>query len=45
MITIDGKEYKKDMMSDEQVKLFGIISNLSNEKNAHLNQAEQKGGL
>ena len=42
MITIDGKEYKKDMMSDEQVKLFGIISNLSNEKNAHLNQAEQK---
>ena len=30
------------MMSDEQVKLFGIISNLSNEKNAHLNQAEQK---
>ena len=42
MITIDGKEYKKDMMSDEQVNLFGIISNLSNEKNAHLNQAEQK---
>ena len=42
MITIDGKEYKKDMMSDEQVKLFGIITNLSNEKNAHLNQAEQK---
>ena len=42
MITIDGKEYKKDMMSDEQVKLFGIISNLSNEKNAHLYQAEQK---
>ena len=32
MITIDGKEYKKDMMSDEQIKLFGIISNLSNKK-------------
>ncbi len=42
MITIDGKEYKKEKMSDEQVKLFGIISNLSNEKNSHLNQAEQK---
>jgi len=42
MITIDGKEYKKEKMSDEQVKLFGIISNLSKEKNAYLNQAEQK---
>ena len=42
MITIDGQEYKKEKMSDEQVKLFGIISNLSNEKNAYLNQAEQK---
>jgi len=42
MITIDGKEYAKEKMSDDQVKLFGIISNLSAEKNAHINQAEQK---
>ena len=42
MITIDGQEYKKEKMSNDQVKLFGIISNLSNEKNAHLYQAEQK---
>ena len=37
MITIDGKEYTKEKMSDDQVKLFGIISNLSAEKNAHIN--------
>ena len=42
MITIDGKEYTKEKMSDDQLKLFGIISNLSAEKNAHINQAEQK---
>jgi len=42
MITIDGTEYTKEKMSDEQIKLFGIISNLSNEKNAHIYQAEQK---
>jgi hypothetical protein len=42
MITIDGKEYTKEKMSDDQVKLFGIISNLSAEKNVHINQAEQK---
>lgn len=42
MITIDGKEYTKEKMSDDQVKLFGIISNLSAEKQAHINQAEQK---
>jgi len=42
MITIDGKEYTKEKMSDDKLKLFGIISNLSAEKNAHINQAEQK---
>jgi hypothetical protein len=42
MITIDGKEYTKEKMSDNQIKLFGIISNLSAEKQAHINQAEQK---
>jgi hypothetical protein len=42
MITIDGKEYTKEKMSDDQLKLFGIISDLSAEKQAHINQAEQK---
>jgi len=41
MITIDGKEYKKEKMSDEQVKLFGIISNLNQTKQTHLLEAEQ----
>ncbi len=40
-ITIDGKEYKKEKMSDEQVKLFGIISNLNQTKETHLLEAEQ----
>jgi len=42
MITIDGKEYAREKMSDEQLQLFGIISNLSNEKQEHLRKAEQK---
>jgi len=42
MITIDGKEYVKEKMSDEQTQLFGIISNLSNEKQEHTRKAEQK---
>ena len=42
MITIDGKEYAREKMSNEQLQLFGIISNLSAEKNVHINQAEQK---
>jgi len=41
MITIDGKEYKKEKMSDEQVKLFGIISNLNQTKETHLLEAKQ----
>tara|TARA_R110001583_G_scaffold56713_1_gene170890 strand:+ start:191 stop:382 length:192 start_codon:yes stop_codon:yes gene_type:complete len=42
MITIDGKEYAREKMSDEQLQLFGIISNLSNDKQEHLKKAEQK---
>ena len=42
MITIDGKEYVKEKMSNEQTQLFGIISNLSNEKQEHTRKAEQK---
>jgi hypothetical protein len=42
MITIDGKEYTREKMSDEQVQLFGIISSLSNKKQEHLQKAEQK---
>ena len=42
MITIDGKEYTKEKMSDEQVQLFGIISSLSNKKQEHIQKAEQK---
>jgi hypothetical protein len=41
MITIDGTEYVKEKMSDEQVKLFGIISNLNQRKQSHLLEAEQ----
>ena len=41
MITIDGKEFKKEEMSDEQVKLFGIISNLNQKKQTYLQEAEQ----
>ena len=41
MITIDGQEYKKEEMSDEQVKLFGVISNLNQRKHSHLFEAEQ----
>ena len=40
-ITIDGKEYKKEEMSDEQVKIFGIISNLNQRKQSYLQEAEQ----
>ena len=42
MITIDGKEYTREKMSDEQVQLFGIISSLSNKKQEHIQKAEQK---
>ena len=42
MITIDGKEYTREKMSDEQVQLFGIISSLSNKKKEHIQKAEQK---
>ena len=42
MITIDGKEYIREKMSDEQVQLFGIISSLSNKKQEHIQKAEQK---
>jgi hypothetical protein len=41
MITIDGEEFKKEKMSDEQVKLFGIISNLNQTKETHLLEAKQ----
>ena len=41
MITIDGEEFKKEQMSDEQVKLFGIISNLNQTKQTHLLEAKQ----
>jgi hypothetical protein len=42
MITIDGKEYTREKMSDEQVQLFGINSSLSNKKQEHIQKAEQK---
>ncbi len=42
MITIDGKEYTKEIMSDKQIQLFGIISSLSNKKQEHIQKAEQK---
>ena len=42
MITIDGKEYTKEKMSDDQLNLFGIISKLSAEKKELIFQAEQK---
>lgn len=41
MITIDGQEYTKEKMSEEQVKIFGIISNLNQRKHSHLQEAEQ----
>ena len=41
MITIDGTEFKKEEMSEEQVKLFSTISNLSQKKQSHLLEAEQ----
>jgi len=41
MITIDGEEFKKEKMSDEQMKLFGIISNLNQTKETHLLETKQ----
>jgi hypothetical protein len=41
MITIDGQEYKKEQMSEDQVKIFGIISSLNNKKHSYLQEAEQ----
>jgi len=41
MITIDGKDFKKEKMSDEQVKLFGIISSLNQKKQTHILESEQ----
>ena len=42
MITIDGKEYTKEKMSDEQVQLFGIISSLNIKKQEYIQKAEQE---
>jgi|TARA_R100001510_G_C7600834_1_gene167472 hypothetical protein len=42
MITIDGQKYTKEKMSDDQLKLFGIISKLNDEKKELIFKAEQK---
>ena len=41
MITIDGQEYKKEEMSEDQIRIFGTISNLNQRKHSHLQEAEQ----
>lgn len=40
MITIDGKEYKKEQMSDEQVKLFNKINQLDQKKKSFKSEIE-----
>jgi hypothetical protein len=41
MITIDGKEFTKEEMSKDQIRIFGTISNLNQRKHSHLQEAEQ----
>ena len=39
-ITIDGKEYKKEQMSDEQVKIVNKLANIQQSKNNLLSQIQ-----
>ena len=39
-ITIDGKEYKKDEMSEEQVSIVGKLANIQQSKNNLLSQVQ-----
>ena len=39
-ITIDGKEYKKEEMSDEQVAIVGKLANIQQSKNNLLSQVQ-----
>ena len=39
-ITIDGKEYKKDEMSEEQVAIVGKLANIQQSKNNLLSQIQ-----
>ncbi len=39
-ITIDGKEYKKEEMSNEQVQIVGKLANIQQTKNNLLSQIQ-----
>ena len=39
-ITIDGKEYKKEQMSDEQVAIVNKLANIKQSKNNLLSQVQ-----
>ena len=39
-ITIDGKEYKKEQMSDEQVAIVNKLANIQQSKNNLLSQVQ-----
>ena len=45
MITIDGKEYKKEQMSDEQVKLFNKINQLDQKKKSFKSELDDLDAL
>jgi hypothetical protein len=40
MITIDGKEYNKEEMSNEQVAIVGKLANIKQSKNNLLSQIQ-----
>ena len=40
MIPIDGKEYKKEQMSDEQVAIVNKLANIQQSKNNLLSQVQ-----
>ena len=40
MITIDGKEYNKEEMSNEQVAIVGKLANIQQSKNNLLSQIQ-----
>jgi hypothetical protein len=40
MITIDGKEYKKEQMTEEQVKIFQKINQLDQKKKSFKSELE-----
>jgi len=39
-ITIDGKEYKKEQMSDEQVQIVNKLANIQQSKNNLVSQIQ-----